>query len=969
MGGGERVRVEVLGPIRVLDAAGADVTPPGVLQRRLLALLVLRRDRVVSAGEAIEALWPDRPPGDATAALHNQVSRLRRRLPTGIVSSTGDGYVLASARVEVDADGLAAAVHGGERDRATLAALDAVLERWQGGAYPELADVDHGRIEAARLEELRVRALEVRAECRLEVGEVDAVVPELARLVDEHPLRERPRALLMAALERSGRRVDALRAYDDFRRLLGDELGIEPSPALAAQHRALLDGPPAPDAPVPDRTTAAPAAPAATAASRLPVPATPLVGRDALVDEAVAATGAHRVVTLVGPAGVGKTRLAVEVGHRLRTADGAPVAMCELAATGPATAVEHVAAGLGIDPRADTDLADRIAEVLGDSPLVLVLDGCEHVLDPLAGLVERVVARCPAVRVLATSQERLRVPGERVLPVPSLPCGGEGAAAVQLFVERARAAAPGFDPTASDAATVAEIARRLDGLPLAIELAAARLHTHELAEVVAGLDERFSLLSTGYRTSARHGSLRAAVSWSFDLLDERLRRVFTDVSVFAGPFSAADAAAVCELTPPVSGDDLAQLVERSLVGRAEGGRYALLETLRAFGAERLAATGDDATVRDRHARHFVAWVEDADRRMLDGPPDALVRLDAAVPDLRVALDRLLAEGLADLAGRLVVSLRDYGFLRQRPDVLIWARRVADADPDRPDGLTAVVWATSAYGAWMVGDPAGTADCTERARTVGEAAGGPLPADVATMCGSLALFDGRLDDAASWYRRGADLAAAVGDTPQRLVSAASEVLALAYAGDAAARDRADELLAEVGDSVDACSAYVWYCAGEADLGVDDERARARLTQAIALAESSGASFVVGVAGASRASIDARIGDRVAAAEAYRWLIPHWRRAGVWSTQWTMLRSIAVLLDRMGRHRDAAVLEGAVRATAAGHRIFGADEALLAELGARLRASLGDAEYEAARAEGARFDGDAAADHALRALALA
>lgn len=950
MEAGEAVRVQVLGPIRVLDAGGGDLTPAGGLQRRLLALLVLRRDRGVTAEEAIEALWPGRPPRDAAAALHNQVFRLRRRLPPGVVGSTGDGYVLAAGRVEVDADRLATVVHAGDRGPGTIAALDAVLARWQGGAYPELADVDDGRAEASRLDELRVAAQELRADCLLAAGEVDAVVPELARLADDQPLRERPRSLLMTALERAGRQADALRVYDDFRRLLGDELGIEPSPALAAQHAALLAGGPAP---------------ASAAVGRLPAPATSLVGRVGLVGETVAAVGGHRVVTLVGPAGVGKTRLAIEVGHRLRERDDRPVVMSELATAG-AAAVEQVAADLGIDPRAHTDLADRIAEVLGDGPLVLVLDCCEHVLDGVAALVERLVARCPRVSVLVTSQERLRVPGERVVPVPSLPSGDQDAPAVRLFVDRARAASPGFEPTAAEVATVAEITRRLDGLPLAIELAAARLHTHELAEVAAGLDERFSLLSAGYRTSARHGSLRAAVSWSYDLLPDRLRRVLSDLSVFAGPFSAADAAAVCDLDPPVTGDDLARLVERSLVARNAGGKYGLLETLRAFGSEQLAAAGRAASLRARHARHFVSWAEEAALRLSDGGAGVLTRIDAAVPDLRAALDGLLAEGDVDGASRLVVSLRNYGFFRQRPDVLAWAARVSAIDPEGRHERAAVVWAVRSYASWLVGDPPGTGEAAEHALALAEAAGGPIPSDVASACGSHHLFEGRLADAAAWYRRAADAAAEAGDLGRRLLSAGSEVLARAYAGDPGAGERSDALLAEVGEADTPYAAYVWYCAGEADLGVDDGRARTRLARAMAVADLTGASLVLGVAGASLASIDARTGDPAAAADAYRWLIPHWRRAGVWSTQWTMLRSIAVLLDRLGRHHDAAVLEGAVRATAAGHRIYGADEVALGELSARLRATLGDAGYDAACRAGARLDGDAAADHALRSL---
>lgn len=962
MGGSGPVQVEVLGPLRVVDAADVDITPSGAMQRRLLALLVLRRDQVVTADRAIDVLWPSQPPRDPLGALHNQVSRLRKALPELDIASRGDGYLLASARLDVDADRLAGAVHAGDS-----ASLEPVLARWRGSAYPELADADEGRVEAARLEELRVRARELWAEHRLVVGGPADVVPELAALVDEHPLREVPVSLLMDALDRAGRRAEALRAYDAFRRRLGEELGIEPSPALAARHAAMLSGAEAPDVPVSSPTP--PLSAPGASVRRLPVPATRIIGRDTLLRDAVSAVGAHRVVSLVGPGGVGKTRLAIELGHVLPRSGDRPVAMIGLNATPAPVVVERVAAELGIEPRAGVDLVDRIADVLAGDPLVLVLDGCEHALDPIATLVERVVAACPGVAVVATSQERLRVPGEKVLPVPSLPSGGGDpgeAPAVALFVERARAAAPAVELTEGDLATVAEVTRRLDGLPLAIELAAARLHTHSLAEVAAGLDERFSLLSAGYRSSIRHGSLRAAVSWSYELLDGRLRQLLTQLSVFAGSFTVTDVAAVCRLDPPVTAIDLAQLAERSLATRTDSGRYCLLETLRAFGAEQLRSSGQEEAVRRRHAEHYVTWMEERDRRLADDGPNSLLTIEAAVPDLRAALDHLLAVGRVDLASRLMAVVRDFAFFRPRPDVLAWADRVTDADPDGHAPAAPRVAMASAYAAWMAGDVAGSASRAERALALAEAAGGPIHADVLTVCGTTALVDGRLDEAIIWYRRAAAAATESGDPSEAVYAAATELLARAYAGDPSAPARADRLVAEVGRAETTYSAYTFYCAGEAALGVDDDLARVRLTRAVELAERTGASFVTGLAGASRASIEARVGDAEVAAAEYRWLIPHWRRAGVWSTQWTMLRSIAMLLGRLGRWHEAAVLEGAVRATDEGHRIFGADEQALASLAAAAERALGGDAYREALGAGAALDGDAAASLALRAL---
>jgi hypothetical protein len=411
-------------------------------------------------------------------------------LPDGLIESLADGYRLDPSAIDVDVDRLVAAVAAGDR-----AESDAALERWHGPAYPELDDLDEGRVEAARLEELRTRAIEVRAQHRLDAGDTGGLVAELVALADTHPLRERPRQLLMAALRATGRSAEAMRVYDEFRRVLGEQLGIQPSPQLAAQHADLLAG---------DGLAAwAPA-------SRLPVPATSLVGRDELVAEVVAGVAQHRLVTLVGPGGVGKTRVLIEAGHRLCAPQQRPVVMCELAPASE-SAVDAVASSLAIEARPGVGLAERVAGILAESDVVLLLDNCEHVIEPIADLVERVLESCPDVTVMATSRERLRLPGERVVVVPPLATTAGEAPAARLFVERARAVSPDLAPDEAELGVIAEITRRLDGLPLAIELAAARLHTLELTEVAAGLDDRFELLSAGYRSSSRHGSLGAAI--------------------------------------------------------------------------------------------------------------------------------------------------------------------------------------------------------------------------------------------------------------------------------------------------------------------------------------------------------------------------------------------------------------------------------------------------------------------------
>ncbi len=343
----------------------------------------------------------------------------------------------------------------------------------------------------------------------------------------------------------------------------------------------------------------------------------------------------------------------------------------------------------------------------------------------------------------------------------------------------------------------------------------------------------------------------------------------------------------------------------------------------------------------------------------------LAEIDAALPELRHALGWLLDHGEVEHAGRLVSGLWDYGFLRLRPDVLAWSEQVADRDPDDRSPLRLARVGRRRVRRVDGGRPGGDRSAHGASRRAPPNAPAAMPPpEVPAIQGSNELFVGHLDEAAAWYRQAVETSA--DDPLTGLMAAASEVLALGYAGDPSAAVKADALLADVGDAPTPYAAYVWYCAGEADLAVDTTRARPRLAHAAQLAEQTHASLVVGIAGASKASIDARFGDPEAAAADYRRLIMHWRRAGMWSTQWTMLRSIAGLLARLGRLHDAAVLEGAVRTTAAGHRIFGADEVALAELAARLRSELGDAAYEEAGRQGAVLDGDAAVEHALRSL---
>ena len=406
------------------------------------------------------------------------------------------------------------------------------------------------------------------------------------------------------------------------------------------------------------------------------------------MEEIIALAEARRLLTLIGPGGVGKTRLLIETGHRLQAArPDRPVVMCELAGASEESAVDVVAAALTIDRRAGEMLAERLAAVLAETEVVLLLDNCEHVLDPIADLVDRLLVACPNVSIIATSRERLRVSGEQLYVVPPLPTSDDDGPAVHLFVERARAVMPQFDPDPAERASIAEIVRRLDGLPLAIELAAARLRTLDVDEVAAGLDRRFELLSAGTRTvdapwfvgGGGVVVLRAARCGAATKLRRpvRVRRSFT----------VEDAAAVCGIDVRRAATVLDQLAERSLVVRVRGRRFALLETLRAFGVERLVVEGRAEEAGARHARHYVEWIEDPSAGCWS-PSSVIADIDAALPELRVAFGWLLDRGEVELAGRLVVALANYGVLRLRPEVLAWAERVVAADTEDRSPLAA-----------------------------------------------------------------------------------------------------------------------------------------------------------------------------------------------------------------------------------------------------------------------------------------
>jgi predicted ATPase/DNA-binding SARP family transcriptional activator len=957
----------ILGPVRVVDGAGVDVTPPGPLQRRLLAMLLLHRGRPVHADLLADALWPDQLPRDHLAALQTHVFRLRRLLPAGAIRHQPPGYRFDLDGAVLDADEFERAVSAGVAAMAADAGgavtlLEGALGWWRGLPFTELGEVDDGRIEATRLEELHARAQEERLGALVSCRRHGEAIPELEALVAREPLRERPRELLLEALAATGRRAEALRTVDDYRRRLAAELGMDPSAALLARQHALLVG-------------AEPTAP--TDAAPPPRPPSSYIGGEALLDRAAGLLGEHRVVTLVGPGGVGKTRTALEVMHLARDRFPDGTVFCDL--TGAArddldAVVAVVGAATGVEPRAGTAPVDRLTEVLRHQHLLLVLDNVEHVLEATATFVERLLATSDGPSVLATGRERLAVDGECVHPVDPLPWhpGGEQgdhqeAPAVALFVARAGAVAPGFRLDDRTRPLVTEICRRLDGLPLAIELAATRLRSLQLEEIRDGLDHSLTLLTGGRRAVGRHRSLAAALLWSYDLLSSPEREMLRSVSVFAAPFSAADAAAVAGTTHASTVAVLADLVERSLVQRTDG-RFALLETVRRFAVAQVPQELGEALA-DRHSSRMLAVAQEADAA-LRGPEAAVAieRIRAAVPDLRLAFDHAARAADADRALALTTAVRDVALDAGLPELLGWAESAAAMPGAAHHPLLPDVLAIAALGAWKSGDLAGARRHLADAEAATRRLGMEDRCLVLDMLGTTAMSTGDLAAASAWYRRALAAAEARDDPLRRAETGATVACVLAYGRrQGAATTQADALLADVdAGRAPLAAAWAWYGAGEAMLDSDPALARSRLSRAVELARATGATFVEGVAGASLASLDVRHGTAADAVAHYRRLLPLWARAGVGAPFWTMVRSVAELLARLGRDRDAALLLGAAAAPDRGTEVFGPEEERLRTLGTQLSVRLGERGYTEALSAGKELDEAAAAAVATAAF---
>lgn len=896
------LQVGLLGPLRVL-VDGTEVEVPGPRRRVVLVLLALAAGRTVRMDDLVDALWPSDPPASARATVHTHVSRLRAHLgpAAGRLETTPGGY-----RLELDDAGsdvlevraLLAAARRAARDdpAAALGALRRAHAAWRGPVLADLADVTAVATAVEELTRLRRDVTEALVATAVDAGRAAEVVELAAAAHADDPLHEPAVLLLMRALAATGQAPEALRVGREYRRRLAEETGLDPSAPLGELEREIAAGAAGP--------------PGTSSPSRVPPrPGGRFVGREAQVASLHQLLAEQRLVTVVGTGGVGKTRLALEVVGD----DEAATVVLLAPVTDPAALPDALAAALRLDVVQGDVLAACVA-VLAARPRLLLVDNCEHVLDAARELIARLLASCPELTVLATSREPLGVPGEhgfRLSPLP-LPVHGAspGGPAVAVFLDRAARVRPGAAPSPDDLRMVAEIVRRLDGLPLAIELAASRLSAFSVRELHDRLDRALDLLGAARPSvDARHRTLRATLAWSYELLSPDEQRLFRHLAVFPDGVALDTVEWVAgELGLGGAGSDpgavLSRLVDASLLDAdfaAGSTRYRMLETLRAFGLDRLAAAGEDVEASARLRRWGARLATTLGAELAgENEPEADRTLRRELSNLRAAWRLARRDRTVDDAVAIVHPLFGSIAYRDLLEIRRWAEELAD-DPRLPSHpLGGGVLAAAAEAAYHRGD----LDTAQRLASAGEEI---ATDDVGRWACAAVLMVVAL--ARGEYAEVVEQSRAAADLPFRPEGHGTAALAAAYAG---RLDVARELVADIGPPAASPTIRAWqaYVTGEVENAAgESDTAAVSYRTAIDLAGRSGATFIAGVAQVGLLSVLADTGHVAEALRGYRDVVEYFTRTGNWTHLRPTLRDLARLLHHLGDEETAAFLTAA------------------------------------------------------------
>ena len=909
---GTAVQLNLLGPFEVRHR-GRVVHAGGPKQRALLAYLALHIDEFVQTPILIDAVWGEDPFDGAVRSLRTYLSNLRKVLGSDAeISSARGSYRLSLQSTDTDVARFRRAVHTAndtddvQRRRKTLRSA---LDLWRG---PFLADIDRNWVqeEASILRWERQRAVATWAEEMIVIGEVEDVLPAVEHEVSLNPLDEQMNSLLIRALYGSGQQANALAAYRRLRDLLAVDLGVEPGPELRLLEEQILRHDTAMNRRISGKS--------------IPSPVGELIGRDLEVTDLLAQLEHARLLTLTGPGGVGKTRLALEVARRVQKDADRPVYFADLASVSDTSIVDAVlASAAGVQPHPDIGPIESLIAYLGSKEVLLIVDNCEHLAAAIAQSLETILHNCSGVTVLATSRSPLRIGGEVEWRTPSLAIPADEGATLNLMnqvpavVLLTRRAPHGFELTENNCRQVAQLCQRLDGLPLAVEIIASRLGSMTPGEILTTLDSEAHIGPESMPTDSRHATLTSTINWSYELLSPQERGLLDRLGVMSGQFLLDDVVAVCSSargTPDVVRACLSTLVDQSLVSADTSGSrtsYRLLNTIRRFSLDQL---GDGhARLQHRHARHYSQLAEFHARRLLTHEEaDAFGELSAAHENIRQAVEWAMEVNDVAIVSRIVASVPDWGYFRSHYELSRWAEwawhRVSPQDP-----LWRAVCGSAARGAWLGGRFSaavefGTAATQSGAVIARSGDPGDVVADVALYCGDV-------ESALDHYCGIASNSLDSGDLERRTwanyyVAVISSILGQSDEAVEAARCALDGAR-EIGNP--SALAFSLYASALAVKHRSPTDAMAMFGEAIHVADSVGNDWISGISRMELASTRTRYHDTRTGLIDFATVIDHWYRVGDDTQLRLTWRYLVSALIEAGSNKDAAILTGALLAT--------------------------------------------------------